>query len=193
MKIRASLLGLLAATAIAVPATAQEFYAGGSISKGSYDAFRISTGAFSSSGNSQGLTAFAGARFPVGSQFFVGGEIRYGKETGHYQTDGSAFTKDDVPLLGARAQVGYAFSDFRVYGFAGIGSAKFVEDDGVDIYESKVNTKSFGLGVETHISKKVSLRVEAEIMNLSNIDTCCVYQGSDMKIKSVSVGALYNF
>tara|TARA_R110002124_G_scaffold29573_23_gene102950 strand:+ start:3334 stop:3918 length:585 start_codon:yes stop_codon:yes gene_type:complete len=191
-----SLLGLFAATAIAMPVSAQEFYLGASFSSASHDAIGSVSNTVIGSGDGQILSAFVGTRGSVGSNVFLGGELHYLMGSGYYNDDGGAALSDDVKMALFRAQVGYEFSNFRVYAFAGIGKGS-IEEKGYP-ERTKGDVKTYGLGVETDINERFAVRVEAGMTTLSGLDTCCVYTNAgeapiDIENSTVSIGALYRF
>lgn len=171
-------------TAFALPAVAQDYYAGAILSYGEIelDLFNDMTN------DTRALDIFGGARFDVGSNVYVGVELQGTISDGYiveYNNNGSR-----TQTFQGEVHLGYTMDWGRVYGFAGFGNTDFSGLGNSDVtMDSSISLG--GVGADITISDNLAVRIEVELSNMSVTDNCCgVY---DVSTKELSLGAVYNF
>lgn len=171
--------------AFALPAAAQEFYAGGALSFGEIDLGEFYGNA---SSDIQSLDVFGGARFDLGSNFFVGVELQAGFGDGYIvDTFTDAGNADGFQ---GELHIGYAMDWGRIYGFAGLGKTDLTGLGNRDVTTESDVTLG-GAGADIAVSDNLSVRVEIELSTISVTDNCCGTY--DATSRELSVGAVYAF
>ena len=170
-------------TALAAPVAAQDYYAGGALSFGTFNA----EGESNEEEKIQSVDLFGGARFDVGSNVFVGIEVQVSSGEGY---------PSEEPYLEARnamyqgeIHIGYDMEQVLIYAFAGVGSTNFDRTSKID--DASVTVVG-GIGAEIPVSDNMSIRVETELTKLSIEDNCCgLYD--PVKQADLSAGVIFKF
>lgn len=105
-------------------------------------------------GNSGGI--FVGYNHALSPDIIVGAELSYGMDRDHQIAFGTMFTVEGPLEIDARA--GYVFGNSMVYASLGYTWAEFTQT-GLPFSES-FEGMSYGLGLESMVSDRVSLRIE---------------------------------
>ena len=168
--------------ALATPVAAQDFYAGGSISVGTFD---LQTGTDSGTASIQGINVFGGARVDTGGGFFLGAELQASKTTGYGDITYEPF-EDAQTILQAEIHGGIVSGNTRYFGFVGVGDAPMSRD--YEFGQSQLGV--IGIGAEVGLSDTTAIRVEAEVGKMS-IDGCSTHD--DVLKREVSAGVVFSF
>lgn len=175
-------------SAFALPAAAQDYYAGASFGFGDYVV--DDGGSSDETSNPQSLDVFGGARFDVGAKMFVGVEVQATLADGYLPNNFSG--GQELTTFQGEVHFGYTMEFGQLYGFVGIGQADFstLDDPDIEVTEAS-ETSHVGVGAEVPVADSLAIRVEAELTKLSIDDNCCgVF---DVSQKELSVGAIYSF
>lgn len=155
---------------MATTASAQNYFAGATLSVGNLDFNGTFTGDV---GSTQDISVLGGVRFDLdgGSTegIFAGAEMEVTSGNG-YDANTSESVEDSQLTTRAELHLGYQLDGYAVYGFVGVRSNPMNRE-----YEyGESNLSIFGIGADIDINDNLAIRVEAEMTSMF-IDACGTY------------------